>query len=324
MLLTCLEPQRTYSTPKETKSAKLEIKGYGLLGNWRLKRMLRDVELAGKKPEFFTPTFIEDSALLLTSRVKEDGYLTPVIRVGLELAGGEKLRVDSNELRENPLSPELKSTAVTFSIEKGVLFHYRRLAVEGLTVLKQKEAVSYFIETEGLLNTKGMRVFTTQRLRQGLSSLTDALERRGYAQAQATVAHEEMDPTSGAVDIRIQVQEGPKFQVRSVREETQYSGATNSIVSQVFSGPKPYSRFWVQDFTVQLKNAQYRKGYPDVTVNLKPDQGQTNADQVLLDMVATVNTGNQVRIGQVVFQGLKRTNPGFMSRSACTRSMRDA
>jgi len=311
VLLACVEPQRTFSTPKATKPAKLEVKGYGLLGNWRLKRMLRDVELGGKKPEFFAPTFIEDSALLLTSRVKEDGYRTPVIRISIELAGGEKLRVDSNELMESPLSPELRATAIIFSIEKGVLYHYRRLTVEGLTVLKEKEALSYFIEAEGLLNTKGMRVYTPQRLRQGLSSLTDALERRGYVQAQVTAAQEAMDPKSGAVDVRIQVREGPKFLVRSVREETPQ---TNSSVSQVFSGPKPYSRFWVQDFAVQLKNVLYRKGYPDVTVDLKPDQGQTNANLVMLDMVATVNPGNQVRVGQVVFQGQKRTNPVFMSR----------
>ena len=100
VLLACVEPQRTFSTPKATKPAKLEVKGYGLLGNWRLKRMLRDVELGGKKPEFFAPTFIEDSALLLTSRVKEDGYRTPVIRISIELAGGEKITLGEKTIKE--------------------------------------------------------------------------------------------------------------------------------------------------------------------------------------------------------------------------------
>ena len=42
------------------KPAKLSISGYGLLGDRQLKRTLRTLELAGKKPEFFAPAFVED------------------------------------------------------------------------------------------------------------------------------------------------------------------------------------------------------------------------------------------------------------------------
>src|SRR5262245_25249838 len=53
--------------PKPPKPAILKVSGYGLLGNRELKRILRTVELSGRKPEYFDPDFIEDAALILSS-----------------------------------------------------------------------------------------------------------------------------------------------------------------------------------------------------------------------------------------------------------------
>src|SRR5260221_13780185 len=38
---------------KKPRPAQFKISGYGLLGDWELKRILRTVELGGKKPEYF-------------------------------------------------------------------------------------------------------------------------------------------------------------------------------------------------------------------------------------------------------------------------------
>src|SRR5436190_10622948 len=54
---------------KHAKPAKVKVSGYGLLGNFELKRILRTLELSGKKPAFFGPAFIEDAALILSARV---------------------------------------------------------------------------------------------------------------------------------------------------------------------------------------------------------------------------------------------------------------
>src|SRR5690349_4141867 len=72
-----LIPGTSLAADKKPKPAKIKISGYGLVGNFELKRILKTLELARKKPEFFDASFVEDSALILASRVKRDGYLYP-------------------------------------------------------------------------------------------------------------------------------------------------------------------------------------------------------------------------------------------------------
>src|SRR5262249_28677476 len=154
--------------------------GYGLLGNRELKRILTTLELAGKKPEFFGPSFIEDAALVLTARVKRDGYLAPSINIELTLAEGAKLHAKAANLVENPLPKPLRVREARFQVQKGVLFHFMALEFRGLKSIPEKQARSYFMETETLFNNKRARIFTPERLRQGINSLTDILDRQGY------------------------------------------------------------------------------------------------------------------------------------------------
>src|SRR3954469_20964413 len=83
---------------KPDKPAKLALSGYGVLGNRQLKRMLRTVELSSQKPKFYGATFVEDSALLLTSRIKRDGYLEPNINILLTLENGSIVRTSAKAL----------------------------------------------------------------------------------------------------------------------------------------------------------------------------------------------------------------------------------
>jgi outer membrane protein assembly complex protein YaeT len=296
------------------KPAKIKISGYGLLGNRELKRILRTVELAGKKPEVFGPTFIEDAALMIISRVKRDGYLRPKISIQLDLAGGGQLQVLAEDLVENPLPRPLRIREARFHIQKGVLFYYQSLEFKGLHTVTDKEAHSYFMESETLLRLKKGRVYTPEKLRGGIGSLTDVLDRRGYREAKVVAGRINQDAKTGAVAIRIDVEEGAKFLVHSVHEEFTYEGVARPNESRTIFPNKPFSRLWAQDFTLSLKTNQFRRGYPDTTVELqtlttKPDGGTVEAD-----LLAKVDSGSQIRIGAVKFQGQKRTSLRLMSR----------
>ena len=48
------------------KHAKIRLSGYGLVGNYELKRILKTLELGKTKPEFFAQSFVEDATLLLS------------------------------------------------------------------------------------------------------------------------------------------------------------------------------------------------------------------------------------------------------------------
>src|SRR4051794_22044808 len=65
------------SQATEPKRAQLTVSGYGLLGNRQLKQSLQLLGDPGKKPEFFDANFVEDSALILMSRLNRDGFLKP-------------------------------------------------------------------------------------------------------------------------------------------------------------------------------------------------------------------------------------------------------
>src|SRR5947209_7149211 len=120
------------ASAKEARPAKLKISGYGLLGNWELKRMLKTLELAGKKPEFYDATFAEDAALILSAHIKQEGYLQPTVLVRLWLESGGRIEVSAEDFLENPLPRPLRVTKIQFKIHKGVLYHYKTIEFDGL------------------------------------------------------------------------------------------------------------------------------------------------------------------------------------------------
>jgi len=130
VFLSCFSVRAATQTNAPTR-AKLRISGYGILGNRELKRILKTVQLGTKKPEFFDPVFVEDSAMILSSRVRRDGYLKPKVYASLTLEHGGHMRVEAQELLDNPLPRPLRIKSVHFKIEKGILYHYEKLEFEG-------------------------------------------------------------------------------------------------------------------------------------------------------------------------------------------------
>jgi outer membrane protein assembly factor BamA len=317
------------------KPAVLKISGFGLLGNHQLKRLLRTVELENRKPDHFEPGFIEDSALILTARVKREGYLQPTIAIEIGLADGSQMQVRARDLLENPLPRPLRITSVHFQIHKGVLYYFKELEFEGLPPparqfaagvtnspppLTAKEARSYFVETETLFSTKRSKIYTPERLDRGRSSLTDMLDREGYRDAKAELAHLARDDKTGAVSARIRLQPGPQYIVRSVQEEFFSQGGKQPDQTRTVAPNQLYSRIWLQDFTLSLKTNQYHRGFPDASVEIQTLQQLTNGNIIDQSLLARIRSGQRVRVGAVEFNGQRRTSVGLLSR--CVRIQR--
>jgi outer membrane protein insertion porin family len=302
------------ATVTKPKPAELKVSGYGILGNRELRRILRTLELGGKKPDHFGAPFVEDAALILTSRVKRDGFLEPKLTIQLRLADGGELLVNAADLLENPLPRPLRITGVHFHVQKGVLYYFKSLEIDGLFSLPEKQARTYFMQTETLLKVKRARIYTPTILRQGTSSLTAVLDTQGYAEAKADVTQLQRNDRTGAVNVRIRVEQGPKFLVRSVREEFFPADSTRPDQARTVFLDRPYSRAWVQDFTQSLKTNEFRKGFPDVKVEVKTLERRPEDSRVDMHLLAEVHIGPQVRIGAVDFKGEKRTSRSLMSR----------
>jgi len=279
----------------------LKISGYGLIGNHQLKRVLTTLELAGKKPEVFEAAFVEDAALILASRIKRDGYLEPRITVVIVLENGEQIQVQADDLLDNPLARTLRIKRVNFQVRKGLLYHYQQLEFSGLESITEKQARSYFVGTGTLLRLKGSRTYTPEKLEAGLSSLAEVIERQGYEEVKAQVTRLTRDDKTGTVTVSIKVAQGPKSIVHSVREDFIYSGKGNAKETRTEFPNVPYSKLWVQDLTQSLKTNLYHNGYPDAAVEIQTAEQKREAGQIQKDLVATVKSGPQIRIGEITF-----------------------
>lgn len=313
LLICCGDTVLAGTNQPSARPASLHISGYGLLGNRQLKRMLQTLELAGTKPEFFAPAFVEDAALILAARVKRDGFLRPVIHITLDLADGRHLHVEAAGLLETPLPRPLRIVSARFEIHKGVLYYFKSLEVHGLTAVSVKTARAYFFSTESLFSTKRSRAYTPEVVRRGLSSLRDTLDRSGYQDARVDSATLSQDDRTGAVAVSITVEQGPKYFIHSIRE--QFVGGVASNQDRTIIPNRPYSRIWLQDFVLGIKTNQYHFGYPDTSVeiqHLPPPIGQEPTQK---DLLAVVNRGPQVRIGALEFSGIKRTSRKLLTRS---------
>src|SRR5439155_89861 len=139
---------------KHVKPAKFKISGYGILGGLQLKKIIQLLVLSGKKPEFYDPNFVEDAALILVSTLRRDGFLEPAVTAQLTLEDGHLLGFKWEERMETPLPRPLRIRKVRFKIQKGILYHYKELKIEGLKSIPEKDARSFFVETGLLLRFK--------------------------------------------------------------------------------------------------------------------------------------------------------------------------
>ncbi len=300
--------------PKSSPPATFKVSGYGILGDLRLKHVIKLLEQQKKKPDFLGPDFMEDSALILKSKLSEDGYLQPKITIRVTLEDGTRTKYVWNEIE--PLPRPLRAQKVEFRISKGVLFHYEHLEFNGLTALKEKKARGYFLETSGLVPLKLNRVYSPGRLKASVSSLHQVLDRMGYEEAKVTYDILSRDDRKGNISVRVNVTEGPKFIVRSVRQEVYYPETeTNTPVDlSTNTVEHTYSSWWQQDFTHGVKTNYYSRGYPETAVEFKTEKREPLDAVVFLDLLARVTTGPRVRDGDVSFHGNKHTKESMLQR----------
>jgi len=308
-----------HGAEKETKPAQLKVSGYGLLGNRQLKKTLALLMVEEKKPDHFDATFVEDAALVLISALNREGFLKPRISVRLTLENGEAVTYSWDEPTEFPLPRPVRARKAHFKIKEGVRYHYGQIIFEGLQSLTEKRARSFFVETGTLLPLKQQRIYTPSQLKRSLENLTEVLERQGYESARATATREDRNDRSGKVHVAIKVQEGHKSIVRSVRQQVFFDDATEPHEISTVQTNTAYSRLWAQDFRQLLQTNFYHRGYPDVKAVLEISRREHVDDSIHLDLVATVRTGPRIKVGEVQFQGHKRTKESVLQRRILLR-----
>jgi outer membrane protein assembly complex protein YaeT len=302
------------SVADDIKPAKLKVSGYGFFGNLELKNLIKTFDEKEKEREFYDANFIEDTALILISRVNRDGYLNPTITVHLALKDGSTKTVRWRETITEPLPRPTLAKVVEFEIDKGVFYFFDEIQFDGLKSISVEDARAFFVERGALVKFKKARSFTQSRLDRGVSSLTEVLQRKGYDAAEVSVAKLDKNDETGAVNVTIRIKEGPKFKVRSIEKEIFYG--TNQQPSQVstLETNVVYSKPWQQDFAQKLRATNYHRGYPDTTVEIISTNREPTNGLMLVDLTAKVNSGDQITLRKVKFSGAKKTKESVLRR----------
>ncbi|MBC8001066.1 MAG: BamA/TamA family outer membrane protein, partial [Opitutaceae bacterium] len=214
---------------------------------------------------------------------------------------------------EQSLPRDLLARSVHFKVNRGIRYYFDLIEISGLHAMSVGQGRRYFVGPDTLLRTRADRFFTPTRLENGERSLRDALQRLGFADARVKTVIAEQNTTNGAVRVRVTVAEGLRVMARSLTTEVFLPGAAIPLVRRLTEPMEPFSRAWQQQVVVPLRIEQQRKGYPDVRVTISTVALQTNATNILMDVRARVDTGPEVRLGIVRFEGGDEVRPDVLS-----------
>ena len=303
--------------------ARMEVSGYGFFGNRSLLKMLRRLQPPEKAPSTFPANAVEDAAMVLLSQLTRDGYLKPRLKVTLTLTDGSVMVRDWDEGLELLLPRPLEARRVWFHIHSGALYYYDRIAFVGLESITPEVARQRFAKDDFLFRSRSTRIYTPARFQQALAGLRGELTRQGLEHVDVRVGMLDRNDRTGAVQVEIAVKEGLQVNVRSVTVQTIGLDANVPTSIETRHPDKHYSRYFLQDLTQELKNEQYRRGFPDVSVEVTEQAREREGQVEQLDLVATVRTGPHVRIGQVRFEGNRKTSRTALRERARLRSGND-
>ncbi len=298
---------------EEVDPPDLKVRGYGIWGNRDLRRTIELLDTEEDRTHY-DANFIEDAVFILNSRLQQDGYLRPKITARVILEDGTEERFTWDERLDVLLPRPMRATAVRFQIDEGILFYYENVEFEGLTVIDENEALPYFVATDILIRLKRTRVFTPRKLDTSIENLREVLEGKGYEQARVVLDETDRDDETGAVSVRIRVREGKQSIIRSSREEVYVEGEEEPSQTVEREPGRPYSRMWVQDSSLDLRNSFYRQGYPDARVEVQTLEREELEDRIEIDLLFRVRTGNKVYLGDVVFDGSEKTRESVLRR----------
>ncbi len=300
-----------FAKDKRTPQAEIEVKGLGWWDDRQQRNTLQRL-LGNERGETLDANAIEDAVFLLLSALSETGYSKPIVDAELTAADGRKTTVRFDAKLEATVPRPFAARRLVLRVRKGVRYIFDHITVHGLRALPKEAGVEYFLGEKVLVRRGAARAYAPGHLQRALDSLQNELRRRGYADASVTASKVRIDDKTGSVDVDVEVNEGPRWEVTSLRLEgvpkTDELASLNLFVGQ------PWSRFWQQDVISAIREHFYQKGHPDLTVRLDRDIGEERNGVRPVTVVAHVNPGPEVRVGQVRFEGAGKTSETVLRR----------
>lgn len=292
--------------------AKISIHGLGLISD-RTTRVSLARLWGDNLPPLLTTNQIEDAGLFIASNLADDGFHRPTISVEATLADGGTSRFKIDPKMETLPPRGLQASEVHFEIRKGVRSYFEKVGVTGIHVLKESEARAFFFTDAALIEGKGARAFSTARLRRSADALESTLRQRGYAEAVVRIEPPRENLETGAVEVSIRVDEGPRWELQRITLDCKGPQPAELAALTTRQGV-PWSHFRGQDLGEEIRRMYFTDGYADVRVRIETQPQQVANGVRPVVVVAHILPGQQVAVGQVEFTGQKKTKESVLRR----------
>jgi len=256
---------------------------------------------------------LEDSAFLLLEQMKRKGYLQPTIE-GWFQVGEEERSVGWEGKYAIQLAVDFIADHAEFIITPGVLSYYESVSVSGVDVIEPEKVERFFIPGGVLFSGKQAKVFTHENLNRRAGRLVRALDDLGFRSARIVDQQVEADAASGAVNVRLEIEQGRLYKVGEVEVLIARSDGTDE---RRMESPEDVvlTRAWEQEQRALLRNEAYRAGYPDAKVVSEVVSDVAGAPGVMRrNLRFQVEYGQKVQLAGIEFKGDEATKRSVLRR----------
>ena len=257
---------------------------------------------------------LEDCAFLLLEQMKRQGYLEP--RVEGHLRVGDTLR---SVVWEGDYSIQLAVDFVAdeaeFEISPGVLSYYDSVSVDGVLAIDAEQVERFFVPGGVLFAGKHARVFTDANWERRQGRLLGALEDLGYRAARIMSESVDVDRVTGAVQLKMTLDQGPLYQIGELAVEIIREDAEQQLRYEAAAGVV-LTNEWEQAKSAALRSEAFRAGYPDAKVRSEILAEFELDGVVRRDLRYTVSYGPAVTLDQIKFVGDEATDRSVLRAQA--------
>jgi outer membrane protein assembly complex protein YaeT len=301
-------------SPPAAARATLKVSGLGWLRSRELRLSLL-VLLGSQRGATMDANAIEDAAVILVSALHEEGFQKAEIEIEATLVDGTVERHLFDQSLASSLPRTLRARAVEFHLIPGVRWHVDSVEIAGLSTLGGKSMRSFFRTDEMLFVMAKTNAYSPSRIKSSANVLLGALHRRGYADASVSARVAKVDEKSGAVALRVEVNEGHQWRLVALRYESGGIPIAPLTTAKKWIG-RPWSPSLQEDLKMETLRAYYKQGYPDVGVRIVPERAEAKNGMQPVTALVKIQTGNSVRVDQLRFRGNLITRERTLRRSA--------
>jgi len=295
---------------------RIDLEGLGWLGTremeGRLGFLLGEQRGEGAALE---ASLLEDCAFLLLEQMERQGYRKPTIQ-GEFLSGDAVTRAQWETPYEVQLPVEYRAEHACYSIERGTLYFYESVQIEGLAGIGLEQPERFFIPGGALFTRRKDLAFTPENFERRQNRVLATLEAMGYADARVASEVVEIDDSTGAVKLELRFDRGARHRVGPVTVDSP-GGWPEAIERVTFESGEIFNREWLREAQTKLLHAAYAAGYPDAEVRRYLGE-QTAGENGEVEQAAhfELRTGSRVQLAEVRFEGDSKTKTSVLRRRA--------